>query len=244
MKVSQKGFAPILTILVVLVVLGIGAGAYYFGKSNAPVPSSPPPSPPPSPTITSKITPTSMLTSTPTPTVNPNSNVFTSQNLGVSFNYTTKSTGINDSKIAVKEIGNKIYVYSTNGAPENGQYLEMFSKNKNQSLIDAIKQKILTGYSLNDCLVKTMSGTFNGQSYPANFELAQIGVPTTAGVDMETLSEEAKKCPAGYIALGGLNYFLIDVNHPDKFIFLNIGQYGIDSGISDKPWQNTIKFLP
>lgn len=247
---NQRGFSAVLILIAILLILGVGAGAYYFGKSNTPVPASPPPPPPsPSPsaipTITSKVTPTSMLTATLTPTINPNSNVFTSQDLGVSFYYTKESTGgVGGTKVLVKEIGNKIYVYSASTQPESGQYLEMFAKDKNQTLIDAVKSKILTGYSLDDCLVKTISGTFSGQSYSANFELAQIGVPTTAGVDMETLSEEVKKCPAGYVAFGGLNYFLMDSTYPDKFIFLSIGQYGIGSGIGDKAWQNTIKFLP
>lgn len=237
MKVNQKGFNSVIILLIILIILGIGTGAYYFGKSSdQKVPLTPPPplSLNITPTITSTVSPTTALTSTPTPTVNPNSNVFISQDLGITFNYTTKSTGINDSKIGAKQIGNKVYVYSTSGKPEEGQYLEMFAKDKNESLLDAIKKKILTGYPLNDCPVETITGTFTDQSHPANFVLADINIP----------SENAGKCPSPYAAIGGIAYFLTDPNHPDKFIFLSIGQYGIDSGIGDKLWQNTIKFLP
>lgn len=233
--------------ILILAILGIGAGAYYLGKqSGQGIPQSPPP-PPPSSFSTSlpTVSPTATPTVTPAPaSPNPNSNVFTSQDLGITFNYTTKSTGINDSKILVKQIGNRVYVYSAPGPAENGQYLEMFSKDKNQSLIDAVSKKILAGYSLNDCLVKTITGTFTGQSHPQNFELVQISVPTSPNDDMETLSEKGKKCPAAYTAIGGLSYFLTDPAHSDKFIFLSIGQYAIDSGIGDKNWQTTIKFLP
>lgn len=251
MKNCQKGLTSIFLILIALVILGIAAGAYYFGKSSNPVPLSPA-SPAPSSTAVPASTPVASPTATPTvapsskpiPTPNPNSNVFYSQDLGISFNFTTKSTGINDTKFSVKQIGNKVYVYSGSGPAENGQYLEMFSKDKNQSLIDAIKAKILTGYSLDDCLLKTITQTFTGQSYPANIELAQITVPVLANDDMETLSNKAKKCPATYTAVGGLNYFLMDKDHPDKFVFFSIGQYAIDSGIGDKYWQNTITFYP
>lgn len=237
------GLLPIIGILVLIV--AIGAGAYYFGKSSSkPVTLSPSPSPTATATPTVTATPTPSSTSTPTPTSTPNSNYFVSQDLGVSFYYTKASTGVNNNKILVKEIGSKIYVYSAPGPAENGQYLEMFSKDKNQSLIDAIKQKILANYSLSDCLLKTITQTFTGQSYPANFELAQITVPVDANDNMENLSLKADKCPKGYTAVGGLSYFLMDKNHPDKFIFLSIGQYAIDSGIADKNWQNTIQFLP
>lgn len=243
----QRGALPIPVILVILLVLAVGAGAFYFGKStSSPITLSPSPQPTatstPQPTATTTLTPTA--TPTPTPTATPNSNYFISQDLGISFYYTKKSTGINNSKIAVKEIGNKIFVYSTSGIAENGQYLEMFSKDKNQTLIEAIKTKILTGFVLSDCQLKTITETFTGQSYPANFELAQITVPVSPNDDMENLSQKAEKCPKNYTAVGGLSYFLMDSNHPDKFIFLSIGQYAIDSGIGDKNWQTTIQFLP
>ena len=242
MKICQKGISSIILILLILAVLGVGAGAYYFGKStnkNIPVPVTPITSP------VSTTTPiaTQTATSAPAPS-NPDSNVFSSPDLGISFNYTNKNTGINGSKIQVKQIGNKVYVYSASGKPEDGQYLEMFSKDKNDSLIDTVKKKILAGYSLNDCLVKTITSTFTGQTHPANFELAQISVPVAPNDDLINLSEKAKKCPTAYIAVGGLSYFLFDPAHTDKFIFLSIGQYGIDSGIADKLWQTTIKLLP
>ncbi|MFA5933299.1 MAG: hypothetical protein WCV81_03510 [Microgenomates group bacterium] len=238
------GMLPIIGILVLIV--AIGAGAYYFGKSSSkPVTQSPPPPPPTTtPTPTATMTPSPTATPTPTPTATPNSNYYISSNLGVSFYYTKASTGVNDSKILVKEVGNKIYVYSAGTQAETGQYLEVFAKDKNQTLVDAIKAKILTGYSLDDCIVKTITGTFTGQTYPANFQLAQISVPTDANDDMETLSKKGEKCPAGRLNIGGLAYFLADSEHPDKLIFLSIGQYAIDSGIGNKTWQNTIKFLP
>lgn len=244
MKVNQKGFAPILVILAILVILGIGVGAYYFGKSSSkPITLSPSPSP----TATITLTPTATIipspTITPTPTATPNSNLFTSQTLGVSFYYTKANTGVNNSSIAVKEIGNKIYVYSTSGKPEDGQYLEVFSKDKNQSLIDVIKQKILTGYSLTDCIVGTAKNPVTGQTYPASYEIAEINVPGPF-TDLEAQAAKASKCPEKYVTTNGISYFLEDSNHPDKFIYLSIGQYPIDSGIGDKLWQTTIKFLP
>lgn len=240
----QKGIAVIPLVLIILVILVVGGGAYYFGKTSAPVPLSPKPSPTPSPTATATptTTPTQALTPTSTPT--PNANLFNSPNLGISFYYTKKSTGINDSTIAVKQIGNKVYVYSTSGKPESGQWVEVFSKNSNQSLEDAIKEKILTGYSLTDCLVKATVNPISGQVLPASFVIAQINVPTGPNDDLGTITQKAEKCPVNYVATNGAAYFLMDKDHPDKFVFFSIGQYGIDSGITDKLWQNTITFLP
>lgn len=245
MKICQKGISSALLLLIIAVILGIGAGAYYFAKSpGQKIPPAPPSVPAPPPIATPAATPIPSPAPSPTSVpAGPNSNLFTSPGLGISFNYTSKKQD-NGSMILVKQIGNKVFVSFSTVQPETGQYLEMFSKDKNDSLIDAVKKKILAGYSLNDCLVKTITKTFTGQNHPANFELAQISVPAAPNDDLMNLSEKAKKCPTAYTAVGGLSYFLSDPAHPDKFIFLSIGQYGIDSGISDKLWQTTIKFLP
>lgn len=253
MKSCQKGFSTAIVLLLILVILGVGAGTYYFGKfGGQPVPLSPAtPAPSVSPVATPASSPAVAATPIATPVASPTSvpstpgsNLFTSPEFGISFNYTDKNTGINGSKIQVKQIGNKIYVYSTSGKPEEGQYLEMFSKDKNDSLVAAVKSKILAGYSLSDCLVKTAQSPVGGQGYPAGYELAEISVPTGPNDDLGTISEKANKCPEKYVTTNGISYFLTDINHPNKFIFLSIGQYGIDSGISDKLWQYTIKFLP
>lgn len=245
MKSCQKGFSSTILLLLIAVILGIGAGAYSFAKSpGQKIPPAPPSVPVPPPIATPATTPTPSPLPSPTSIpAGPNSNLFTSPGLGISFNYTSKKQD-NGSMIEVKQIGNKVFVYFSTVKAETGQYLEMFSKDKNDSLIDATKKKILTGYSLNDCLVKTITKTFTGQTHPANFELVQISVPVAPNDDLINFSEKAKKCSTAYTALGGLSYFLSDPSHPDKFIFLSIGQYGIDSGVSDKLWQTTIKFLP
>jgi hypothetical protein len=37
-----------------------------------------------------------------------------------------------------------------------------------------------------------------------------------------------------------MRYFLEDTNHPTKFLFFNIGQYGI-MGNEKQTWQETVK---
>jgi hypothetical protein len=41
--------------------------------------------------------------------------------------------------------------------------------------------------------------------------------------------------------MGGIGYFQADTQHPDRFLFLSIGQYGILAG-EDQLWQATIRF--
>lgn len=179
-----------------------------------------------------KISPTIIQ---PTKSTNPNLKTFTSTNLGTTFSYLEKQ---NEETITTKEIGNKVYIYSTATQPTTGQYVEVFNKNQSQSLEDAIRQQFLTGYLEKDCLLKAG----NYAKYPDSFVTAEIRLPTDSNDDMGTLEAKAKKCPEKYVSFGGISYFLEDKNHPDKFVYFGIGQYAIlsEGGLT---WQETIRFL-
>lgn len=51
----------------------------------------------------------------------------------------------------------------------------------------------------------------------------------------------ARTCPQPHTVMGGIGYFQADTQHPDRFLFLSIGQYGILAG-EDQLWQATIRF--
>lgn len=166
---------------------------------------------------------------------------YTSERLGISFNYSVK---INDdgSVAQVKEEGNKIYVYnSTLKDYKEGQWVQVFSKESQQSLNDAVKRRFLANYSANDCFVSAY--TPKPSSYPATYRAAIIDVPHAEGDDLETLSQKWEKCPQPYVAENGISYFLEDPAHPTKYVYFSIGQYGIPSGINSKAWQDTLKFI-
>lgn len=83
---KQKGFAPILILVGILVIVGIAGGAYYFGKSAAPKPQNP---------VVSQISqPTSVTSSIPANSPVPTSvgeaanwKTYKSDNYGYSFRY-------------------------------------------------------------------------------------------------------------------------------------------------------------
>lgn len=220
----------LLVVGAVLVIAAI-AGAYFLGqKQQAPAPVA-------SPTVPTT-TPTPTPAPTPTPT-DPNVKTFSSADLGITFNYLEMQNG---EKFAAKQVGSKVYVYQTKFPVEQGQYVEVFSKDKADNLKTAIEKKFLVGYPPADCFVTIGKNPVTGQTVPATFVFAQITVPKSPSDGMEELSAKWGKCPSPYTATNGIAYFLMDTAHPDKFVFLSIGQYAIDAG-SNLPWQSTLKFL-
>ena len=164
---------------------------------------------------------------------------YTSTKLGVSFQYQEYDPELKDNPltyIKVNEIGNKIYVHSAGIEPEEGQWVEFFSKPSNQSLVDAIKTQILKG-SPSKCIVEGQKSGMN-----QNFEIAQLDVVGREQTqDLGDLSMLLEGCPK-YAVFGGLGYFAMDPNHNDRFAFFSIGQYGIAGTDKNIGWQNTIKF--
>src|SRR5260370_27739061 len=93
---------------------------------------------------------------------------YTSDKLGISFTYINTVSGRQN--FFTKEIGDTVYLYYNlatnqpfsgtdaeflNTIPGHGYAVEVFNKDPQQSLQDAIKQQLLTGYSESDCFVNT-----------------------------------------------------------------------------------------
>lgn len=79
----QKGFAPLIIILGILVILGIAGGAFYLGRSTISNPS-------PTPAVTSQITPPLNPSTNPAPTGSgetDNWKTYTNTQAGISFKY-------------------------------------------------------------------------------------------------------------------------------------------------------------
>jgi hypothetical protein len=164
---------------------------------------------------------------------------FTSQALGIRFDYPAALDG---RRVGVKETGDKVYVYIEPIQPEAGQWVQVYRKPPAQSLEDAIRQQVLKGVSVQDCQVVSSDDPVAGQVNPPTFRFARIDIPRTPGEDYESLIAKAKKCPQPYAAIGGIAYFLADTAHPDRFLFFSIGQYAIPLG-KDRTWQSSIVFL-
>ncbi|MCW5850086.1 MAG: DUF3828 domain-containing protein [Anaerolineae bacterium] len=160
---------------------------------------------------------------------------FTSQRLGISFDYLSSEAG-------VQESGDRVYVYGLNTPPANGQWVQVYRKAPTTSLEDAIRAQVLQGYSPQDCFVVRSQDPVPGQTNPPTYQFARIDVPHQPGDGPGVLQTAAAKCPQPYAAVGGIAYFLADTAHPDRFVFFSIGQYGIPAG-NGRVWQQTLRFL-
>lgn len=143
--------------------------------------------------------------------------------LGVAFTYDPTTTG-------VLEQGSSIYVYSLGGNPLQGQRLDMFPKQSGESLEQAIRERILAGYDERSCAVEA--------STQGAYMQAEITYPAPSDPSAP-FWQNAPLCNAAYDRAGGIRYFLYDSGHPDRFYFLDLGQYAI-AAPSGQPWQDTI----
>lgn len=159
-------------------------------------------------------------------------NEFVSQELGISFCYPDKY-GAHD--VAVKQKDQKVYVYWANESFEQGQSVEVFEKNETDTLKMAIeKQFQLNNYQ--DCSVDESTLKHNTDG---SITVGALGFPW----DWESNGPPSNndQCPIGYGKTNGIRYFYTTAN-ADKFLFFDIGQYGIN--LSDgRFWQDTIKFI-
>ncbi len=173
------------------------------------------------------------------PAADANVATFTDPALRISFTYMREDNGM---QFAVKQSGDRVYVYAASMAPEAGQWLQVFQKPSDQSLEDAIRAQVLKGYSAQDCLVVQTPDPNAGTPVPGGEIFARIEVPRSENDTPETLQAKAGKCPQPYAAIGGLAYFMQDLAHPDRFVFFSIGQYYIP-GANGQPWQTTVQVL-
>ncbi len=232
----HKPVHPVIAISVSLcVVLLIGASPFITrALSRVDFSFTPPPK------ITYvNITPLPNITSTPNvPTVTYTQNTFTSPDLGISFEYIPAY----NQPIHVQEVGNRVYLNVPGNEPPSGKFVEVFSKNSSDSLADAVKKQFLQGYSATDCYVKYGVPYW---PYQPDYATATISYPGYNGTDIP--NPNAAKCPAIYTQINGASYFAMDKNHPNKFVFFNIGQ---DNILGQSPtangrtitWDQTLRF--
>lgn len=255
----KKNFPIILIIIFIIVAVLIAGLSYFLGANGFKLSEGKKPSdslstitPIPStaiilPTGPLEKNPTSSPSGVPTKKVTatlpeiPGSIVYTSEALGLRFRH-AQMMEKNDpsSLVRTKEIGNKVYVYTGIAKPESGQYVEVFTKVKTDSLEEAVRKQFLKGIDAADCYVSIQTD----KKLPANFIKAIIAYPVPTDSDQPAFTM-GDKCPSPYSAKGGISYFLSDKNYPEKLLFFSIGQYAIDSqtGNLDSFWQDTIEIL-
>lgn len=242
---SKRGNIVLIIVLAVGLLVAVSGLFYYLGSQKAAPSLTPATNTQPAtaenktPSVPLALSPSADVIESKDP-ADPNIKTFTSAKLGISFNFLETQNG---EKFSAKAVGNRVYVFQTKFPMEQGQYVEVYSKNSSDNLKTAIENKFLPSYSPNDCFVKLVDNPVAKQPTPANFVLAEIQVPTTQNDDMGTLSVKWDKCPSPYTSTNGIAYFAYDPAHADKFVFFSIGQYSIDGGPNNLLWQTTIKFL-
>ena len=162
---------------------------------------------------------------------------YTSSALGISFSYLPKQNG---QTIKVLEQGDRIYVYPAHVEPTAGQWVQVFQKLSDESLVDAIMRLFMPDHPAENCQVTTVAPP-SGSAEGVNFEYAAIVVPPIPGEDVEAMLGRWRTCPRDYTVVGGIGYFQADTQNPDKLLFVSIGQYSILAD-EDQPWQETIGF--
>jgi putative hemolysin len=163
---------------------------------------------------------------------------YTSTALGISFSYLPEQSG---QTVKVLEQGDKIYVYPVNMEPTSGQWVQVFQKPADESLLAAIRRVIMPGTPTQDCQVIPVADPAGAGSDASNYEYAGIIVRRAPGEDDAAVLPRWRTCPQPYTVVGGIGYFQSDPLHPSRFLFLSIGQYTILAG-DNQPWQQTIRF--
>jgi hypothetical protein len=193
-------------------------------------------------------------TQTPIPTPQPVPHTtFTSDKLGISFTYINTVGG--KQNFFTKEIGDTVYLYYNlatnqpfsgtdaeflNTIPGHGYSVEVFTKDPQQSLQGAIKQQFLTGYAESDCIIRATH--YGHPRQEESFQTAVIDFPRKSTYTREQLDAAVAKCPK-YTTAFGVSYFMTDPQHPNKLLFIKLGQDNIPSGVNGLTWDGTIKVL-
>jgi putative hemolysin len=212
--------------------------AYYRGECRPARQAAAAPTRAPSPTRVASPTAVPLPATAPATAAATGATTYTSAALGISFSYLPDQSG---QTVKVLEQGDKIYVYPANMEPTAGQWVQVFRKPADESLLAAITRGIMPGYPAQDCQVVQAADPAGAGRHAPNYEYAGIVVRRAPGEDDAAVLPRWRTCPQPYTVVGGIGYFQSDALHPSKFLFLSIGQYTILAG-DDQPWQETIRF--
>src|SRR3989344_3480988 len=98
--------------------------------------------------------------------------VYTSDELGISFRYLADQNGDNKADVKVTQNDNRVYLHRIDQVAESGQWVEVLSKDPNANFITAIKDRFLKGVSDKDCWVEVQNDNAQWTSgiikYPIN----------------------------------------------------------------------------
>lgn len=152
--------------------------------------------------------------------MDPDTKIYTSDKLGIRFRYDSKPR--DTFEVTVTEQDSKIYLHGTSEQPQQGKVIEVFTKDPSVSLEEAIKRQFLANYSEKDCYV-----TSDSTSEPG-VVVAVIDYPPPSDPNAP-FWENSNKCPEDYAKTNAVQYFMMDNDIKNKYIFLRLGQDSITS---------------
>lgn len=168
---------------------------------------------------------------------------YSSSRLGVTIKYFKDMGAV--APVKIKEMGNRIYLYTKPDDPTSGQFIEVFSKLPSDPLELAISKDFLQAYSDDDCQVVPggLNLSINYPMYLPSFEYATIKVSAVNPSDSSTEGQvTADKCPQDYTYGRMICYFVMDKNHPSKYAFINLGQQAGFTSYPGLNWDMTFSF--
>ncbi len=147
--------------------------------------------------------------------------LFYSEKLGVGFTYLPYSEYNPSVEVMVTEKGDTIYVHDAKYEPETGQSIQVFTKDEKLTLEEAMTDRFLKDYKKTDCFATADSRT---DFMPNGYTAAVISFSEELAAKDGPWWDIGDKCPVGYTATNGIQYFVMNSAVPGKFLFLKLGQ--------------------
>ena len=142
---------------------------------------------------------------------------YSSDKLGVSFNYYQPTNVLASQKFKITEENNRIYINNVISQDiTRGVFVEVFQKDADQNLSEVIKQKFVKKDSSDKCVVEKTKeyGNVVSQTY----EYLYIHPPYNEKME---ITDNSIVCSDTTYMQG---YFIMDKGHPNKYAFLRLGQ--------------------
>lgn len=160
---------------------------------------------------------------------------FVSEELGISFSVLNENSF---DRLEIERTGNRVLIYNEESEKKPGQWVEVFEKEPNKTIEDAITEDFLTGYDPKDCFLNELD--YNDESNSTKRLIIDYPEPEDQNQPFWTNRE---LCPEVYSKTNGVSYFYYDSDTPDKYAFFSIGQAAIFGDENRITWQDTFKFI-
>lgn len=183
--------------------------------------------------------------------------VYSSKNLGVQFSY-AKEGVYGALKISPVEYGNRISLVEAGNLSDITEYLEVYSKDSKQSLVDAVNKQFIIGkpnknqnciaLSKNDTSVEITDKRISTEDKALFIKGSGLNKTKYLGMKDFCVSVWDSSNSLTHTNEAYMFPFYIDPSFPDRFYYINHAtQATPPRGTSDKkyiPWTETVKLIP